>query len=57
MFPLDEVQSPPYLENDLEDCAEELHYQYYWPKEHRFLNLLDAYEGDEGWRRYPAGKK
>ncbi len=55
MFPLDEVQPPPYLENDLEDCAEELHYQYYWPKQHRFLSLLDAYEGDEGWRRFLQG--
>jgi arylsulfatase A-like enzyme len=55
MFPLDKVQPPPYLENDLEDCAEELHYQYYWPKEHRFNNLLDAYDGDEGWRRFVQG--
>ncbi len=55
LFPLEAVQPPPYLENDLEDCAEELHYQYYWPKEHRFLNLLEAYEGDEGWRRFVQG--
>ena len=52
MFPLDEVEPPPYLENDLDDCAEELHYQYYWKKEHRFLKLLECYEGDEGWRRF-----
>jgi arylsulfatase A-like enzyme len=52
MFPLDSMVPPPYLENDLDDCAEELHYQYYWPKEHRFLKLLEAYEGDEGWRRF-----
>ena len=55
MFPLDEVEPPPYLYNDLEDCAEELHYQYYWAKEHRFLKLLDAYEGEEGWRRFIQG--
>ncbi len=55
MFPLDEVQPPPYLENDLEDCAEELWYQYYGEKEDRLLILLDAYEGDEGWRRFVQG--
>ena len=49
MFPLDKIQPPPYLKNDLEDCAEELHHQYFWPEERRFQNLLDAYEGDEGW--------
>ncbi|MEX2371926.1 MAG: sulfatase [Bacteroidales bacterium] len=52
MFPLDEVVPPPYLENDLEDCAEELWYHYYWGKEHRFEALLEGYEGDEGWRRF-----
>ncbi len=55
MFPLDQVKPPPYAENDLEDCAEELWYQPGWGKEHRFLNLLDSYEGDEGWRRFVQG--
>ncbi len=55
LFPLDEVQPPPYLENDLEDCAIELHHQYFWPEERRFQNLLDAYDGDEGWRRFVQG--
>jgi arylsulfatase A-like enzyme len=52
MFPLNQVEPPPYLENDLEDCAEELWYQPGWGKEHRFLKLLEGYEGDEGWRRF-----
>ena len=30
-------------------------YQPGWGKEHRFLNLLDSYEGDEGWRRFVQG--
>ena len=58
-FPLDEIKKPPYLENDLNDCAEEL-----WKFEldngkvirnygmFRFKALQDAYEGDEGWRRW-----
>jgi arylsulfatase A-like enzyme len=52
LFPLDEIVHPPYLENDLEDCAEELWYQPGWGKVHRFSNLLESYEGDEGWRRF-----
>ena len=52
LFPLDQIEPPPYLENDLEDCAEELWYQPNWPKEHRFLKLLDSYDGDEGWKRW-----
>jgi arylsulfatase A-like enzyme len=59
MFPLDEIQKPPYLKNDLDDCAEEL-----WKFEldngkvvsnygmFRFSALKEAYEGDEGWRRW-----
>jgi arylsulfatase A-like enzyme len=65
MFPLDEIKKPPYLENDLDDCAEEL-----WKFEtddgkvagnferllgygmYRFNALQDSYEGDEGWRRW-----
>ena len=58
-FPLDEIKKPPYLENDLNDCAEEL-----WKFEldngkvvrnygmFRFKALQDAYERDEGWRRW-----
>ncbi len=55
LFPLDQIELPPYLENDLEDCAEELWYQPGGAKHHRFLSLLDAYEGDEGWRRFIQG--
>lgn len=55
MFPLDGIMPPPYLENDLEDCAEELWYQPNGKKEHRFLKLLDCYDGDEGWRRFIQG--
>jgi arylsulfatase A-like enzyme len=52
MFPLDEIKMPPYLKNDLEDCAEEL-----WNYERnygnfRFKALQNSYEGDEGWRRW-----
>ncbi|PHR97032.1 MAG: hypothetical protein COA78_28120 [Blastopirellula sp.] len=59
LFPLDEIKKPPYLENDLDDCAEEL-----WKFElddgkvvrnygmFRFQALQDSYEGDEGWRRW-----
>jgi len=58
-FPLDEIELPPYLENDLEDCAEEL-----WKFEldngisinnygmFRFNALQECCEGDEGWRRW-----
>jgi arylsulfatase A-like enzyme len=65
MFPLDEVRLPPYLENDLDDCAEEL---WKMAKDdgkvarnfgrllsygmYRFKALQDSYEGDEGWRRW-----
>jgi len=52
LYPLDEIVHPPYLENDLEDCAEELWYQPGWGKVHRFSNLMASYEGDEGWRRF-----
>ena len=58
MFPLDEIVLPPYLENDLEDCAPELWFQ---PGEesvqrvHRFDRLLESYQGDEGWRRFIQG--
>jgi arylsulfatase A-like enzyme len=52
LYPLDQVELPPYLENDLIDCAEELWYQPGWGKEHRFIKLLESYEGDEGWRRF-----
>ena len=64
-FPLDEIQKPPYLENDLDDVAEEL-----WKFDthdgkvagnferligygtFRFNALKNAYEGDEGWRKW-----
>ena len=55
LFPLDKIVHPPYLEHDLKDCAEELRYQPGWGKVHRFRNLLDGYEGDEGWRRFIQG--
>jgi arylsulfatase A-like enzyme len=58
MFPLDTIQLPPYLENDLEDCAEIL-----WKeaKHHPLKNLgmsrlerlRQAYGGtNEGWKRW-----
>lgn len=49
MFPLDEIRKPPYLKNDLDDCADELAQRY---GKFRFRALLDSYEGDEGWRRW-----
>ena len=55
MYPLDRVILPPYLENDLEDCAEELWFQPGGEKVHRFHRLMDSYEGDEGWKRFIQG--
>jgi arylsulfatase A-like enzyme len=55
MFPLENIELPPYQENDLEDCAPELWYQPNWEKEHRFLKLLECYDGNEGWRRFVQG--
>ena len=49
MFPLDEVRKPPYLENDLDDCVDELAQRY---GKFRFEALKNSYEGDEGWRRW-----
>jgi len=48
-FPLDEVRKPPYLENDLDDCADGLAQRY---GKFRFEALKNSYEGDEGWRRW-----
>jgi arylsulfatase A-like enzyme len=49
MFPLDEIKRPPYLKNDLKDCADGLAQRYGM---FRFQALRDNYEGDEGWRRW-----
>ena len=58
-FPLDEIKKPPYLENDLDDTAEEL-WKFERPNGEvvrnygmfRFKALKDAYKDDEGWRRW-----
>jgi len=52
MFPLDEVKLPPYLENDLEDCAEELWNTRFNYGNMRFRALHECCEGDQGWRRW-----
>ena len=48
-FPLDEIKKPPYLKNDLDDCANGLAQRY---GKFRFETLKNSYEGDEGWRRW-----
>lgn len=56
MFPLDEIQFPPYLANDLDDCGgvmAELKKTSAWHR--RFERLQEAYSGDEGWRRWIQG--
>ncbi len=55
MFPLDRIENPPYLENDLQDCAPELWFQPGGEKVHRFHRLLQSYEGEEGWKRFIQG--
>lgn len=57
MFPLDSIELPPYLENDLEDCGspirdlkEEKSTVYT-----RFERLREAYPEDEGWKRFVQG--
>jgi arylsulfatase A-like enzyme len=56
MFPLEDIQFPPYLENDMGDCAgvmAELKKTSSWHQ--RFERLQEAYAGDEGWRRWIQG--
>ncbi len=57
MFPLDSIELPPYLENDLEDCGssmKELKNEGSAPVT-RFERLQKAYPGDEGWKRWVQG--
>jgi arylsulfatase A-like enzyme len=56
MFPLEDVQFPPYLQGDLNDCAgviSGLKRENSWYR--RFERLQQAYPGDEGWRRWIQG--
>jgi len=54
MFPLDEIRLPDYMENDLEDCADDLVNNNGYPKGPRHFNLLkESYSTlEEGLRRY-----
>ena len=56
MFPLDEIQFPPYLENDLEDCGRfirQIKQKSSWYT--RLERLREAYPGQEGWKRWIRG--
>ena len=53
LFPLDKIEFPPFLANDLEDCGQPIwqmketviHYS-------RLERLREAYPGKEGWKRW-----
>jgi arylsulfatase A-like enzyme len=57
MHPLDSVQLPPYLFNDLEDCGPLNPYNFYDQPgtRNRFHRLIAAYPDNEGWRRAVQG--
>lgn len=47
-FPIDQVRLPPYLENDLDDCAKALRSHFAWGFQK--FDALIAAEGTAGWR-------
>lgn len=49
-FPIESVVLPPYLENDLDDCAPTLRNRWQWGFE-KFRALLAA-TGEDGWREF-----
>jgi arylsulfatase A-like enzyme len=49
-YPIDEVTLPPYLENDLDDCAEALRSRFAWGFQ-KFEALI-ASSGEDGWRGF-----
>ena len=56
MFPLDDIQFPPYLANDLEDCGQfirKMKEKSSWYT--RLERLREAYPGQEGWKRWIRG--
>ncbi|MDA0745351.1 MAG: sulfatase [bacterium] len=50
MFPLEDVALPPYLENDLDDCAPALRNRWAWGFQ-KFRALIDS-GGIEAWRAF-----
>ncbi len=50
MFPLEDVELPPYLENDLDDCAPTLRNRWAWGFQ-KFKALIDS-GGVEAWREF-----
>lgn len=58
LFPLDEVELPPYLEDDLLDVPNiflETKYSESNGQGDKMTRLRDAYEGEEGWKRWIQG--
>ena len=50
LFPLEEVKLPPYLENDLDDCASVLRHRWNWGFQ-KFQALISA-GGIQAWREF-----
>jgi arylsulfatase A-like enzyme len=57
MHPLDSIQLPPYLSNDLEDCGPLNPYNFddQPGTRNRFRRLIAAYLDNEGWKRAVQG--
>ena len=59
MFPIEEIEFPPYLKNDLDDIADVFKKTMYekWKNSHgdKFKRLLHAYGGDIGWKKWIQG--
>jgi arylsulfatase A-like enzyme len=56
MFPLDEIEFPPYLADDLEDCGQfirQMKGKSSWYT--RLERLREAYPDQEGWKRWIRG--
>jgi arylsulfatase A-like enzyme len=49
-FPIDDVTLPPYLENDLDDCAEALRNRWEWGFQ-KFEALIKA-GGEQAWKEF-----
>lgn len=50
LFPIENVELPPYLENDLDDCAPTLRNRWEWGFQ-KFKALIDS-GGNEAWREF-----
>jgi arylsulfatase A-like enzyme len=57
MHPLDSIQLPPYLSDDLEDCGPLHPFNFYDQPgtRNRFRRLIAAYPGNEGWTKAVQG--